>query len=54
MAQTLNLANPPAKYRPVPFWSWNEKLDPEELRRLRDFVAGLEAARREEAEDDGY
>ena len=32
MAQTLNLANPPAKYRPVPFWSWNEKLDPEVLR----------------------
>ena len=31
-----------------------EELDPEELRRLRDFVAGLEAARRKEAEDDGY
>ena len=30
------------------------QLDPEELRRLRDFVAGLEAARRNEAEDDGY
>ena len=30
------------------------QLDPEELRRLRDFVAGLEAARRKEAEDDGY
>ena len=29
------------------------QLDPEELRRLRDFVAGLEAARRKEAEDDG-
>ncbi len=22
-----NLKNPPNKYRPVPFWSWNEKLD---------------------------
>ena len=32
MPQTLNLANPPAKYRPVPFWSLNEKLDPEVLR----------------------
>ena len=21
------------KYRPIPFWSWNEKLDPEETRR---------------------
>ena len=30
------------------------QLDPEELRRLREFVAGLEAARRKEAEDDGY
>ena len=20
------------KYRPIPFWSWNEKLDPEETR----------------------
>ena len=30
------------------------QLDPEELRRQRDFVAGLEAARRKEAEDDGY
>ena len=22
-----NLVNPPKKYRPIPFWSWNEKLD---------------------------
>ena len=22
-----NLKNPPNKYRPAPFWSWNEKLD---------------------------
>ena len=26
----FNIAN---KYRPIPFWSWNDKLDPEELRR---------------------
>jgi len=24
--------NPPAKYRSVPFWAWNDKLDPDELR----------------------
>lgn len=29
----LSLSNPDVKYRPVPFWSWNDKLDPEELRR---------------------
>ncbi len=28
-----NLKNPPKKYRPIPFWSWNEKLEPEETRR---------------------
>ena len=22
-----NLKNPPKKYRPAPFWSWNEKLE---------------------------
>ncbi len=27
------LKNPPKKYRSVPFWSWNEKLEPEETRR---------------------
>lgn len=27
-----NLKNPPAKYRPVPFWSWNAKLDTEETK----------------------
>lgn len=27
-----NLKNPPKKYRPAPFWSWNEKLDTEETR----------------------
>ena len=26
----LNLNNPPKKYRPIPFWSWNEKLNTEE------------------------
>lgn len=26
------LKNPPSKYRPVPFWSWNTKLEPEETR----------------------
>ncbi len=25
-----NLKKPPNKYRPAPFWSWNEKLDPDE------------------------
>lgn len=27
------LADPPKEYRPIPFWSWNEKLDVEETRR---------------------
>lgn len=27
------LANPEPEYRPLPFWSWNDKLDPDELRR---------------------
>ena len=26
------LSNPSVKYRPIPFWSWNDKLDPEVLR----------------------
>ena len=26
-------ANPTNLYRPIPFWSWNDKLDPEELKR---------------------
>ena len=33
MAMKLNLDNPAMEYRPIPFWSWNEKLEPEELRR---------------------
>ncbi|MBQ9789195.1 MAG: hypothetical protein IJW31_06340 [Lentisphaeria bacterium] len=28
----MNIKNPENKYRPTPFWSWNDKLDPEELR----------------------
>ena len=28
-----NLKNPPKKYRPAPFWSWNEKLDVAETAR---------------------
>ena len=28
----MNLRDPESMYRPVPFWSWNEKLSPEELR----------------------
>lgn len=32
-----NLKNPPKKYRPAPFWSWNEKLDVEEtVRQVRE------------------
>lgn len=27
-----NLKNPPKEYRPLPFWSWNDKLDPEQLK----------------------
>lgn len=27
------LKNPPKKFRPVPFWSWNERLDTEETKR---------------------
>lgn len=28
-----DLKNPPKKYRPAPFWSWNERLDIEETRK---------------------
>ena len=38
-----NLQNPPEKYRPAPFWSWNEKLDTaqtkEQINRMKE--AGL-------------
>ncbi|MFA9476682.1 hypothetical protein ACERK3_00100 [Phycisphaerales bacterium AB-hyl4] len=30
--------NPPAAYRPVPFWSWNEQMEPEEVRRQVDLM----------------
>ncbi len=29
----MDFKNVPKKYRPIPFWSWNEKLDSEETRR---------------------
>jgi len=29
---TRDIKNPPKKYRPIPFWSWNEKLDTEETK----------------------
>ena len=28
----MNFKNIPKEYRPIPFWSWNEKLDAEETR----------------------
>lgn len=35
------VANPPAIYRPAPFWSWNEVLDEEEVRRqVRELARG--------------
>ena len=32
MISKSDYINPAMKYRPVPFWSWNDKLDPAELR----------------------
>lgn len=29
----IDLEHPANRYRPIPFWSWNDRLDPEELRR---------------------
>ena len=29
----MDFKNVPKKYRPIPFWSWNEKLSPEETKR---------------------
>ena len=39
----MNLENPEAKYRPIPFWSWNDKLEITELtRQIREMKkAGL-------------
>lgn len=34
----MNLKNPPKKYRPIPFWSWNEKLTTEETARQIDMM----------------
>lgn len=37
----MDFKNIPKKYRPIPFWSWNEKLDPEETKeqvRIMDSV----------------
>lgn len=30
--------NPPKQFREVPFWSWNDELDPEELVRQIDLM----------------
>ena len=29
----MNFKNVPSEYRPIPFWSWNEKLDTKETAR---------------------
>lgn len=34
----MDFKNVPKKYRPVPFWSWNEKLDTEETRRQAEVM----------------
>ena len=40
----FNFKEVPNQYRPIPFWSWNEKLDTEETRRqilmMRDVGMG--------------
>jgi len=37
MVNPSDFRNPPKQYRPAPFWSWNDDLKPEELRRqVRD------------------
>jgi hypothetical protein len=33
MQLSQKLSNPPAENRSLPFWSWNDVLDPKELRR---------------------
>jgi hypothetical protein len=33
--------NPPAAYRGKPFWAWNGKLDPKELRRQVRMGSGV-------------
>ncbi len=27
----MDYRNVPNKYRPIPFWSWNDKLEPQEI-----------------------
>lgn len=34
----MDFKNIPKKYRPIPFWSWNEKLDTEETKRQIDMM----------------
>ena len=43
MESINNLFNPPNKYRPMPFWSWNDKLSVNETKRQIDIMekAGL-------------
>ncbi|MDD3886660.1 MAG: hypothetical protein PHI35_07305, partial [Victivallaceae bacterium] len=43
MKKKLDLVNPGMKYRPVPFWSWNDQLEPTELRNQIDemYKAGI-------------
>ncbi|WP_157889932.1 hypothetical protein [Paenibacillus sp. DMB5] len=40
------LGDPPAEYRSVPFWSWNDRLEKEELERQIEEMhrAGAEAS----------
>jgi len=37
----MNLKNPQNKYRPIPFWSWNEKLDTVETKRQIEMMANI-------------
>ncbi len=34
-----DFAAPPVEFRPVPFWSWNERMEPQEVRRQVDEIA---------------
>ncbi len=37
--EQLQFKDPPAMYRPVPFWSWNEHIAPDEVRRQLQLLA---------------
>ncbi len=37
----MDFKNVPKKYRPIPFWSWNERLDTEETTRQVDLMHGI-------------